>query len=175
MIWTVTLWRKKARATAQRESESEKDYTAAEWDDWADKRSQELEDHKKAMTDLEAEVDWLGAKGKGRPGKGGGKGGKGNWGGKGKGGGTANTGGASRDMTQVICLWCEKKGHFRRDCPELAEYKKGKDAERAKKGDHSVYEPPQRSGARRPPRGAGSLEDDFVAIGLTGDDEGSTS
>ena len=35
-----------------------------------------------------------------------------------------------------------------------------------------MYEPPQRSGAKRPLRGAGFLEGDYEAIGLTGDDEG---
>ena len=73
-------------------------------------------------------------------------------------------------MSQVGCAWCHQKGHCRRDCNELKKYKADKDAdrERNKSGDRP-YWPPQR-GARRPLRGAGSLDDDFdEAIGLTGD------
>ena len=118
--------------------------------------------------ELQEELDWLGQQkgGKGRKGGGKGKGGKYPSGGKGVGGAAARG-----DASQVECLWCHKSGHFRKDCPELAAYKKEKDAERARKGDHSAYVPPARGG-KRPTRGAGSLDEDWTeCIGLTGDDD----
>ena len=126
------------------------------------------------------DVDWLGKGGKGK-GKGKGKTGGGQYRRPGKGGGGA--GGSTsaapvpkqpveKGAEDVQCTWCEQWGHFRRDCKALTKYKADKDAERAKKGDHSPYVPPQR-GARGPTRGAGSLDEDYEeeVVGITGADE----
>ena len=73
-------------------------------------------------------------------------------------------------MSQVMCLWCYENGHFRRDCKKLELYKKDKDAERAKKGDHSVYVPPKGKGKGGRGVGAGCLDDDYSMVGgMTGD------
>ena len=112
------------------------------------------------------QLDYLG-KGKGK-----GKGGQ-SWQWQRSGGG--NAGGKGADAKEIICLWCNKEGHFRKDCKALAKYKADKDAERAKNGDHSPYVPPKGKGKgkdRGPTRGVGSLDgDDYEVIGLTGDSE----
>ena len=115
----------------------------------------------------------MGSKGSFRP-KGGGKGGKGK-GGKGKGGNRTGAppasggGGASGTaLADVECLWCHKMGHYRRDCKALLKYKTDKDAERAKKGNHSAYVPP----GRGPTRPSGCLDEWTEDVtGITGDDE----
>ena len=105
----------------------------------------ELDEQRKTLQELESEVDWLGKTGKGTK-----VGGKGNRGGKGwppstgVRSTTATGATGARDMSTVVCAWCRKAGHFRRDCAELKKFKEEKDAERARKGDHSVYVPPQR-------------------------------
>ena len=146
--------------------------------------SQEVEHWEKLQAEIaqrQEEVNWLGQKGAGK-GKGG-KYGKGFGGspskgwspGKGSGGkapaATAGNGkGEPPDMSQVQCLWCWERGHYRRDCKHLAEYKKNKDAERAKRGDHSVYVPPGKGKGGRGGRGVGSLDSDYSMVGgMTGD------
>ena len=146
----------------------EREYSEAEWIEW--------------QSYIEQEIDYLGKSGKG--GKGG-KSGKG-YGGKGYGGGGKGYGakGGSQsgkgrddwkpqDAKDVICLWCHVKGHFRKDCKELAAYKLKRDAERAAKGDHSVYVNPRAGKGQGPSRGAGSLDDDYTeeVVGLMGDIE----
>lgn len=157
---------KEEREKTAGETEPAGGYTDRDWDDWANKRTEELDERKRALQDLELEVDWLGKSGKGK-----GKG-KGSWAARGKGWQSDRqpTGGP-QDMSTVECTWCHKKGHFRKDCTELQKYKDGRDAERAKNGDHSPYVPPQRGQAqKRPLRGAGSLDEEYdEVIGLTGD------
>ena len=53
----------------------------------------------------------------------------------------------------------------------MAAYKIKRDAERAAKGDHSVYVNPRAGKGQSPTRGAGSLDDDYTeeVVGLTGD------
>ena len=116
-----------------------------------------------------------GSKGQcGGGGKGCGGGGKG-YGAKGQGTQTQNSGKGRDDWKQdtkdVICFWCRIKGHFRKNCNELAAYKIKRDTERAAKGDHSVYVNPRAGNAQGPTRGAGSLDDDYTeeVVGLTGD------
>ena len=136
---------------------------------WADENQEYTEQEKIEWAEyIGQQLDWLGQKGKGggKGSKGKGKGGKGKGGMQGKGGGTAN---AQNDASHIMCPWCYKYGHYRKDCQDLAKYKQEKDAERAKKGDHT----PKRGNA--PLRPAGSLDiayGDFEeVIGLTGDDE----
>ena len=126
-------------------------YTEAEWMEWYGQE--------------EEAADYLGAKGKGKS-KGGGKSK-----GKGKGKITAPTGtDGPRDMSTVRCLWCHEYGHFKKDCKKLEQYKKDRDAERARKGDHAPYVYPGKP--KGPSRPAGSLDDYYEeVIGLTGDDE----
>ena len=107
------------------EQEGEGEYDDDAWAEYAASRAEELNIKKQA---LEEEFDWMGSKGAGK-----GKGGKGK-GGKGKGGKfTPITGKGG----QTICNWCGKEGHIKQDCKDLAKYKSDKDAERARKGDHS--------------------------------------
>ena len=91
----------------------------------------------KVRSDAEAHLDWLGQKGsyKGQGSRG--KGGKGGNGGKGydgksrqpPAGGKGGPAAGSR-----TCHWCGKPGHMKKDCRELAEYKRKKDEERKSKG-----------------------------------------
>ena len=82
------------------------------------------EEYHQYHTHLENELYYMGQKGKGKGawgawyGKGGkgGKSGKGGWYGKGAGGGK----GGARDMKDVICFWCQKPGHVKRDCKAFA-------------------------------------------------------
>ena len=148
-------------AEPQREHQREREYSEAEWSEW--------------QSYIEQEIDYLGKSGKG------GKGGKGSkgYGGGGKGygakGGSQSYKGRDdwkpQDAKDVICLWCHVKGHFRKDCKELAAYKIKRDAERAAKGDHSVYVNPRAGKGQSPVRGAGSLDDDYTeeVVGLMGD------
>ena len=94
---------------------------------------------------LQEELDWVGAKGKGKGGKTGGKTGKG------KG-------------SDTVCNYCTKSGDFRKDCRKLEADKKEWDAQRIKDG-RPPYVPPAWSG---PKRGTNSLdvEDDYEAIGI---------
>ena len=135
--------------------EEEREYDDAAWAEYAANRAEEISVKQRA---LEEELDWMGSKGTGK-----GKGGKGK-GGKfvprtGKGG-------------QVICNWCGKEGHIKKDCKDLAKYKTDKDAERAKKGDHSPYEYKPKNPTAAPQRGLKSLEredwEEEEVAGLTG-------
>ena len=83
--------------------------------DGADYTQDELDAY---AAECQAGLDWVGkAGGKGgKRGKAFGKGGKA--GGKGKGN----------------CHWCNKPGHVKSDCPDLAKYKRDKDEDRKKKG-----------------------------------------
>ena len=53
------LEKESARRIAEK-TKTPSEYSAHEWGDWADKRSEELEEQRKAMQDLEAEVNWRG-------------------------------------------------------------------------------------------------------------------
>ena len=142
---------KGVRGSPGQHDDHDEEWSPEEWDKYTDDLNREQEAR-------QAEINWLGQKGKKGKGKSKGKGGDG----KGK--------GAKPDIKDVQCLWCNKYGHYRRDCPGLAQHKKDMDAERAKKGDHSPYVPPARTGGPR--RGQHSLEDDYdeVVEGITGDD-----
>ena len=81
--------------------------------------------------DTEAHLDWLGKqgsyRGQGRS-NGGGKGApKGGKGGK----GFSSGGGGDQ---KIICRWCNKPGHMKKDCRDLVAYKNKEDEERAAKG-----------------------------------------
>ena len=67
---------------------------------------------------LQEELNWLGNRG----------GGKGKGKGKTNGNADAGKGGTSR------CLWCEKTGHFKKDCRAFAAWKAAKDEERKDEG-----------------------------------------
>ena len=99
---------------------------------------------------LQEELNWLGAKGKGK-----GKGGKGG-GSKGAGKGAG------------VCHWCNKSGHFKRNCKEFEKWKVEQDKKREQEG-----KPPFQPKGRRP--GVYSLQpessEDYVALGLCEEDE----
>ena len=86
------------------------DHTSAhEEPDYTDEDFQSYQEH------LESELYYLGQKGKGK--------GKSRWSvvgpGKGKVGakGKGKTGkGMGKDMKDIECFWCKKKGHYKRDC-----------------------------------------------------------
>ena len=98
-------------------AEPERHYSDEEWAAW--------QAHlKRDEQQKQEEINWLGkaggkCSGGGRPSKG--SGGKSGWI-SGKGGGSVGKGTGSRDMSQVICLWCHKPGHFLSDCAELEKY-----------------------------------------------------
>ena len=139
------------------EHEGEKEYDDAAWAEYTANRAEELTAKKQA---LEEELDWMGNKGAGK-----GKGGKG----KGKGGKFIPSTG---EGGQMICNWCQKEGHLKKDCRDLAKYKADKDAERARKGDHSPYEYKPRNPTAAPQRGLKSLEredwEEEEVAGITG-------
>ena len=153
--------------------DAEPEYSDAEW------RAYHAEKIAEASGATE-QVDWLGkGKGKGKSGKSFGNQSKGGGWQASSGSGGKNTGGQSgASASEVVCLWCNEKGHVRRDCKQLAQYKKDKDAARAKLGDHSPFVPRRKS----PSRGANSLDLDYgrgdyleEVVGLTDDDEDCSS
>ena len=73
---------------------------------------------------MQEELNWLGACGKDR-----GKGGQGGQKGKGKGKGKTGKGKGSTN-----CGWCDKPGHWKAGCRELAKWKNDRDAARKKNG-----------------------------------------
>ena len=85
-----------------------------------------------------------------------GKGGKGaKGGGKGsKGGGKGGKGGKSDN-----CLWCDKPGHYKKDCRAFVKWKEDKDEERKKNGQPAYVPPAGRGGPRAPLK---SLEEDYT-------------
>ncbi len=90
------------------DSVQNEEYTVDEWKEYCE-----------ALEDQYEEANYVGAMGgENGNGKGGknGKSGKGGWYGKGAGGGK----GGARDMKDVICFWCQKPGHVKRDCKAFA-------------------------------------------------------
>ena len=126
-------------------------YSEDQWDAYKDHCEQR-------RTELTEELNWMG-KGKGKGD--GGKSGKGKGkDGKGKGGSSGN------------CLWCEKPGHYKKDCLAFAKWKDDKDEERKKNGQ-SPYVAPVRNGPRAPLK---SLEQDYTSYdaplgGMTAGDD----
>ena len=99
-------------------AEPERHYSDEEWAEWQAHLEQDVQQKQEEISLLGKAG---GKGGSGRPSKG--SGGRGGWN-SGKGGGSVGKGAGSRDMSQVICLWCHKPGHVRKDCADLEKYKK---------------------------------------------------
>lgn len=129
--------------------DDEPEYNEKEWEEWT----------AQCQTEIEEELNWLGAKGKG----------KGNKGNKGKGKGKPSTGKGGPSF-EGNCLWCHKYGHQKKDCREFDAWKKKKDEERAKRGE-APFVPKTKAPGLGSFEPEGPTQSDYVAAGmLDGDD-----